>query len=315
VRRFLIAAAVIVTVFVVSTAAYSTELTHKVRRGENLYTIGKKYGVSSDQLKSLNGLNSTKLKLGQVLIVKQDSTARKEAKKGKTRRELVVVDDTLSDDEFIEYRVRKGDTLDKLADRFSVEKEEIVEANQLSAKKLKPGRVLLIPKLTEDGDEEYVTLPSSPLKVWRGDEERYMLVKVAKSFMGAPYKFGGESVRGLDCSAYVKKIYDIFDVQLPRSAREQFKVGNQISKEELSVGDLVFFKTKRYVKYPTHVGIYVGEGNFIHASSNRNKMGVKIDSLSSDFYTRTFMGAVRVKKSPDDNQGMSKSFEDFSGNS
>jgi cell wall-associated NlpC family hydrolase len=127
-----------------------------------------------------------------------------------------------------------------------------------------------------------------------------MLVKVAKSFMGAPYKYGGETVRGLDCSAFVKKIYDIFDVQLPRSAREQFMVGNKISKDELAVGDLVFFKTKRYVKYPTHVGIYIGDGNFIHSSSTRSKLGVKVDALSSDFYSRTFVGATRVKKSTDD---------------
>jgi cell wall-associated NlpC family hydrolase len=98
----------------------------------------------------------------------------------------------------------------------------------------------------------------------------------------------------------VKKIYDIFDVQLPRSAREQFKVGHKVTKDELVVGDLVFFKTKRYVKYPTHVGIYIGDGNFIHASSTRCKLGVKVDALSSDYYSRTFIGATRVKKLPSD---------------
>ncbi len=135
-------------------------------------------------------------------------------------------------------------------------------------------KVILIPKIIEvDDTEEFIELSKKPLKPWRNNEEKYMLVKVAKSFMGAPYKYGGETVRGLDCSAFVKKIYDIFDVQLPRSAREQFMVGNKISKEELAVGDLVFFKTKRYVKYPTHVGIYIGDGNFIHSSSTRCKLG------------------------------------------
>jgi len=93
----------------------------------------------------------------------------------------------------------------------------------------------------------------------------------------------------------VKKIYEIFDVQLPRSAREQFRVGSQIKKEELAVGDLVFFKTKRYVKYPTHVGIYIGDGNFIHSSSGHGRIGVKIDALSSDYYTKAFTGATRIK--------------------
>jgi cell wall-associated NlpC family hydrolase len=122
-----------------------------------------------------------------------------------------------------------------------------------------------------------------------------MLVKVAKSFMGAPYKYGGNTLRGLDCSAYVKKIYEIFDVQLPRSAREQYQVGSRISREELAVGDLVFFKTRRYAKYPTHVGIFIGDGNFIHASSGKGRLGVKIDSLGSNYYSGAFIGATRIK--------------------
>ena len=142
-----------------------------------------------------------------------------------------------------------------------------------------------------------------------------MLVKVAKSFMGAPYKYGGESVRGLDCSAFVKKIYDIFDIQLPRSAREQFKTGLKISRDELAIGDLVFFKTKRYIKYPTHVGIFIGDGNFIHSSSGHKKIGVKIDSLSSDFYTRTFIGAIRVKQPADESAVNTEPIQKASNNS
>ena len=93
----------------------------------------------------------------------------------------------------------------------------------------------------------------------------------------------------------MKKIYEIFDVQLPRSARDQFQVGSKIKREELAVGDLVFFKTRRHVKYPTHVGIYIGDGNFIHSSSGHGRIGVKIDSLSSDYYTNAYTGATRIK--------------------
>jgi peptidoglycan DL-endopeptidase LytE len=69
----------------------------------------------------------------------------------------------------------------------------------------------------------------------------------------------------------------------------------------LAVGDLVFFRTKRFAKYPTHVGIYIGEGNFIHSSSGHARIGVKVDSLQTDFYHKTFIGATRVKKSPEEN--------------
>ncbi len=122
-------------------------------------------------------------------------------------------------------------------------------------------------------------------------------MKVAKSFAGAPYRFGGDSVRGLDCSAFVKKMYEIFEVQLPRSAREQFCAGPRVSKDDLVTGDLVFFKTKPFAHYPTHVGIYIGDNCFIHASS-LFKRGVKVDRLSEAYFVRTFVGAVRVKGSP-----------------
>ncbi len=202
--------------------------------------------------------------------------------------------------EFIEYKTKRGDTLERLAARFSIEKEAILESNKILGRKLPPGKLLYIPKADQDNEEAFVSLSSRPLKFWKTHEERYMLVKVAKSFMGAPYRYGGDSVRGLDCSAYVKKIYDIFDVQLPRSAREQFHVGAKIPKDQLIVGDLVFFRTKRYAKYPTHVGIYIGDGNFIHSSSGNRRIGVKIDSLDSNFYSKTFTGATRVKRTPDE---------------
>jgi LysM repeat protein len=293
----------------IPTYSHSSNITHKIKQGDNLYNLAKRYHVSVDQLKSLNNLRSTRLSLGQILIVKTDAsdvssntkTGKKKAAKKKKAEEVVV---TGNDGEFIEYKVKKGDTLNKIAMRFEVDREDIAEANDLQNpqnKRLKPGSILLIPRFTENSDEEYVTLVQKSLQPWKNSDEKYMLVKVAKSFMGAPYRYGGESVRGLDCSAYVKKIYEIFDVALPRSAREQFKVGAKVSKEELSVGDLVFFKTKRYAKYPTHVGIYIGDGNFIHSSSYHSKLGVKVDSLDSSYYSRTYAGATRVKRPTEEN--------------
>ncbi len=294
----------------VPTYSHSSSITHKVKQGDNLYNLAKKYHVTVDQLKALNNLRSNKLSLGQVLTVKTDATGdaspntnsnKKKTTKKKRTEEIVT---TENDGEFIEYKVKKGDTIDKIAMRFEVDKEDLAEANDLQNtqnKRLTPGRILLIPKITENSDEDYITLVHRSLKPWKDSDEKYMLVKVAKSFMGAPYRYGGESVRGLDCSAYVKKIYEIFDVQLPRSAREQFKAGAKVPKEQLSVGDLVFFKTKRYVKYPTHVGIYIGDGNFIHSSSYQSKLGVKIDSLDSHYYSKTYTGAIRVKRSTEDN--------------
>jgi peptidoglycan endopeptidase LytE len=317
VRRVLLVVVCCLTFFAVThTNVFSAPGTHKVKSGDNLYSIAKEHRVSVDKLKSWNRLNSTKLKLGQQLVINKDGETRAAGKNRKTIQPEVTV--TENDGEFIEYKTKKGDTLDRIAGLFNIDKDDILESNSgLKDKKLKPGRIVLVPKITEEQDEEYVTLTNKPsLKQWKSTDEKYMLVKVAKSFMGAPYKYGGESVRGLDCSAYVKKIYDIFDVQLPRSAREQYHAGAKIQRNELSVGDLVFFKTKRYVKYPTHVGIYIGDGNFIHSSSANCRVGVKIDALASDFYTKTYIGAIRVKKAPDENSAeILKTIENNSNNS
>jgi len=295
------------TIPLVTTAA---QVTHKVKRGDSLHNLAKKYHVSVSHLKNMNGLRSNRLSPGQTIVIKNSDEDRavretRKASSSKAIRAQVRQEEPVepliseSDDEFVEYRVKRGDTLDKIASKFNVEKDELIATNNLTSRRnrrLSPGRTILIPKVMEDDGDDGDTImsfKSVPVKPWKNSEEKYMLVKVAKSFMGAPYKYGGNTLRGLDCSAYVKKIYEIFDVELPRSAREQYMVGNRISREELSVGDLVFFKTRRYAKYPTHVGIFIGDGNFIHASSGKSRLGVKIDTLSSGYYSGAYIGATR----------------------
>ncbi len=98
------------------------------------------------------------------------------------------------------------------------------------------------------------------------------------------------SLRGLDCSAFVKKIYQLFDISLPRTAREQAQVGVNVAKDDLVEGDLVFFNTRRSFG---HVGIYIGNSKFVHASSGDRV--VKIDSLNEPYYNKRFAAAVRLK--------------------
>jgi len=286
----------------------AAQVTHSVKRGDSLHALAKKYGVSVSHLKNVNSLRSNKLSLGQTIVIKDENEriAKKESRnrlstkaiKAQVREREAQPVISENDDQFIEYRIKRGDTLDKIASRFNVEADELIESNNLTSRKnrkLSPGRTLLIPRITEedDGSDNIVTFKSIAMKPWKNSDEKYMLVKVAKSFMGAPYKYGGNTLRGLDCSAYVKKIYEIFDVQLPRSAREQYQVGSRISREELAVGDLVFFKTRRYAKYPTHVGIFIGDGNFIHASSGKGRLGVKIDSLGFSWFQLLLRGFYR----------------------
>lgn len=117
-----------------------------------------------------------------------------------------------------------------------------------------------------------------------------ILMEIIK-YLNTPYKFGGNSFNGIDCSAFTQNVYhntNFYD--LNRSAREQFKQGIEIKdRSELKFGDLVFFNTRRRVR-PGHVGIYIGDNLFAHAST---KLGVTISSLDHDYYSKRYMGARR----------------------
>jgi cell wall-associated NlpC family hydrolase len=115
----------------------------------------------------------------------------------------------------------------------------------------------------------------------------------AMSMLGTPYKFGGSNPeKGVDCSGFVKHVYkETTGVTLPRSAREMSMEGEQVAKNELKPGDLVFFNTRKQPN--SHVGIYKGNGEFVHASSTRSK-AVTISRMDQKYWALRFNGARRV---------------------
>lgn len=119
-----------------------------------------------------------------------------------------------------------------------------------------------------------------------------MLMEIIK-YLNTPYKYGGNSINGIDCSAFTQSVYrNALEVELNRSARQQYQQGEIIPNlEDLKFGDLVFFNTRRRVR-PGHVGIYIGDNLFAHASS---KNGVTISSLDHTYYSKRFMGARRIE--------------------
>jgi NlpC/P60 family/SPOR domain len=115
------------------------------------------------------------------------------------------------------------------------------------------------------------------------------IVKTAQSFIGVPYLWGGTSAEtGFDCSGLTMTVYQLNGLNLPRSSRDQFEAGTPIEQDELMKGDLLFFATTGPGKV-THVGVYMGGGEFIHAPG-RGKAICK-DSLSKSFFKKHFIGA------------------------
>jgi len=114
------------------------------------------------------------------------------------------------------------------------------------------------------------------------------VLEVARMMLGAPYVWGGESPNGADCSGFVQEVYRLAGHRLPRLADAQFEATAEVPAEEAQPGDLVFFTT--YLPGPSHVGIYLGDGRFVHASSSR---GVTESSLDERYYHERYLGAHR----------------------
>lgn len=112
----------------------------------------------------------------------------------------------------------------------------------------------------------------------------------AKNFLGTPYGFGNKSGERTDCSGFTQQVYRQFGVSLPRSAAEQAQLGENVNMEDLQVGDLLFYRT--YKSDPSHVAIYAGDGQIIHASYAAKK--VQYDSINKGYYKDRFMYAKRL---------------------
>jgi cell wall-associated NlpC family hydrolase len=120
---------------------------------------------------------------------------------------------------------------------------------------------------------------------------RYKLARAARTFLGLPYRWGGMSERrGADCSGLVKMIFAKLHIELPRTSRDQIEAGEEVSVDRLETGDLVFFSSGGDT--PTHVGVYMGHHQFLHAEKKAGR--VIITDLSQPWYAKRFLGARRV---------------------
>lgn len=284
---------------------------YNVRKGDTMGAIARTYGTTVSALKRLNGLSSDRLRIGQRLLIPGSPA--------KTIADVVATSSdgsqmsgstqtfTQGDEDapysFIKHRVRRGDTLSQISRRYRVSIAAIKAANGLRSHRIRAGDVLKVP--SNGSVVARVRSSEGVAHASLGRSEGSMIVEkllssgvigdsvvsFAKSFIGAPYKFGGTSlVSGIDCSAFVSKVYDYFHVKLPRTARQMFSVGYDVNKSELQSADLVFFTT--YAKYPSHVGIYTGDDKFIHASSRAKQ--VTIGDMRQRYYAKRYIGARRV---------------------
>jgi peptidoglycan endopeptidase LytE len=242
--------------------------------GDSICSIADRTGVDSDALLEANDLGCDDvIRPGQELVV--PGTEVTEA-----------VDETSStspDSETVEiiYVVRRGDTLSWIARAYGVSVQAIVEANGIPDPNLiRIGRRLAIPGATEGANEANAG----------GMDVEQRFVQSALQYRGVPYRYAGMTTRGMDCSGLVARVLGLHGIEAPHNSRAQYELGRPVPVDELQAGDLVFFHTTR--PGISHVGIYIGDSQFIHASSGGGR--VRIDRLDRGYYQSRLVGARRV---------------------
>ncbi|TNF44660.1 MAG: peptidoglycan endopeptidase, partial [Epsilonproteobacteria bacterium] len=285
---------------------------HTVKKGDTLSAIAHKHHTTVAKVRKTNGLKKEDvLKIGKVLKVPTNA----------------YVPYTKTYEKPTKYVTKKGDTLSAIARKHHTSVTKIRKVNALRKNQiLKIGKVLYIPKNKKTNTFAKAKKPASSKKLVaslsdldtisleKGKREEaktfsftdlfkskkedkdadkcQRITSLAKTKLGKKYVWGASGNKNTyDCSSFVKYVYKKNGIELPRTSIMQSKVGKYVKRDELQKGDLIFFDTSKQRKgYVNHVGIYLGDNKFIHASSAKKKVVV---SNLSKFYAQRYKGARR----------------------
>ena len=327
-----VVAAIVVAVLLALTAAgpAAAATRYTVAPHDTLFSVARRFHVPLQLLAQVNGIHDpSRIRIGDVLTIPGEAAAPGTpvvpmarlarqlqspvpSRLGPSGRTAVAAPSAS-----VPYAVRPGDTLYHLAVTHGTTVQALEEANGLTSPAIIVGQVLRLPRTAEPG----ATVP--PADAMPSDLSRFtpaepnhpgldepalpanlaprpvppvrsaLPARVRASalrYVGTPYVWGGTTPAGVDCSGLVHLVYSPYVPGLPRTSYEQWTAGTPVDRTDLTAGDLVFFNTDG--TGASHVGIYIGEGEFVHSASSAQR--VLIDRLDAPYYVTHYLGARRI---------------------
>jgi peptidoglycan endopeptidase LytE len=235
----------------------AAETTYTVQSGDTLWRISQANHVSVTDLMTWNHLSSNTIYLNQKLLISPPQTSQPS-----------LITST--------YTVKSGDTLYAIARNYNITVTQLKTINGLTTDLIHVGQVLIVSGTS-------TTASTTPVVTATSVSKSQMIIDEAKKYIGVPYLWGGTTPSGFDCSGYVQYVYAKVGISIPRTTSTQFSGMKSISTP--APGDLVFYNTSG--SGVSHVGIYLGNNQFIHAGST----GIQISDMTSAYWKPKYLGA------------------------
>lgn len=318
-NKWTFVAATTFTISLVAPLQTEATNTYTVQSGDTLSKIATKYSVSVSQLKEWNQLSRDQLSIGQQLIVSKAiekkkgtliASTKKSAENVRPSNTLIAREDVV-EEQNLTHLIVKGDTLTKIAQLYGVTVSDIKLWNNLKSDLIYLGETLRIASIKQNdivpdiefetevisdvdkkltnqlANERAITISPSAT----GLQLYSRVLEIGHSLKGIPYVFGGNTIAGFDCSGYINYVFSQSGMKITRKSSADYFMHDSTKVTNPIPGDLVFFKNT-YMAGISHMGIYLGNNEFLHAGSK----GIEVSKLTYTYWKDRFVAFKRFNE-------------------